>query len=121
MEGHKIIKAMRIYLGMSQREAAEKLGIYLSVYQKYENIPGFVMRANFTRVCKILEFMHLDPNKFFMERYELTEAGYEVTARETTGTPTNQQKRILRECCPVRYIRCRNRITEVTILSSDLK
>ncbi|MGB4093772.1 MAG: helix-turn-helix transcriptional regulator [Ruminococcus flavefaciens] len=40
MEGHKIIKAMRIYLGMSQREAAEKLGIYLSVYQKYENIPG---------------------------------------------------------------------------------
>ena len=92
MEGHKIIKAMRIYLGMSQREAAEKLGIYLSVYQKYENIPGFVMRANFTRVCKILEFMHLDPNKFFMERYELTEAGYEVTARETTGSPTNQQK-----------------------------
>ena len=35
MEGHRIIKAMRLYLGMSQREAAEKLGIYLSVYQKY--------------------------------------------------------------------------------------
>ncbi len=51
MEGHKIIKAMRIYLGMSQREVAEKLGMYLSVYQKYENIPGYVMQANFFRVC----------------------------------------------------------------------
>ena len=121
MEGHKIIKAMRIYLGMSQREAAEKLGIYLSVYQKYENIPGFVMRANFTRVCKILEFMHLDPNKFFMERYELTEAGYEVTARETTGSPTNQQKRILWECCPVSYVWGVDKITGEKILSSSLR
>ena len=81
MEGHKIIKAMRIYLGMSQREVAEKLGMYLSVYQKYENIPGYVMQANFFRVCKILELMQLNPNKFFMERYELNKVGYEVASR----------------------------------------
>ena len=54
MEGHRIIKAMRLYLGMSQREAADKLGIYLSVYQKYENIPGYVMHASFSRVCRIM-------------------------------------------------------------------
>ena len=121
MEGHLIIKAMRLYLGMSQRELAEKLGIYLSVYQKYENIPGYVMHASFSRVCRIMELLHLNPNKFFMEKYELNDVGYEVASRGTTGSPTNQQKRIVRECCPVRYIRSRNRITEVTILSSDLK
>ena len=121
MEGHKIIKAMRIYLGMSQREVAEKLGMYLSVYQKYENIPGYVMQANFFRVCKILELMQLNPNKFFMERYELNEVGFEVVSRRTTGEPTNEQKRKLRECCPVVYIRGVDKTTGEKILSANLR
>ncbi len=121
MEGHKIIKAMRLYLGMSQREAAEKLGIYLSVYQKFENIPGYIMQADFSRVCKILEFLHLNPNKFFMGQYELNEAGYEVVARGTTGTPTNQQKMTLRECCPISYVRGVDKVTGGKILSSSLR
>ena len=121
MEGHKIIKAMRIYLGMSQREAAEKLDIYLSIYQKYENIPGFAMHANFSRVCQIMELLHLNPNKFFMEQYELNEAGYAVTARDTTGAPTNQQKGMLRDCCPVSYVRGVDKSTGEKILSTSLR
>ena len=39
-DAHKIIKAMRFYLGMTQEEAAKRCGISLCVYQKYENIPG---------------------------------------------------------------------------------
>ena len=121
MEGHRIIKAMRIYLGMSQREAAEKLGIYLSVYQKYENIPGYVMHASFSRVCRIMELLHINPNKFFMGQYELNEAGYEIVERGTTGALSNQQKRILQECCPVSYVRGVDKITGEKILSSSLR
>ena len=121
MEGHRIIKAMRIYLGMSQREAAEKLGIYLSVYQKYENIPGYVMHASFSRVCRIMELLHLNPNKFFMEQYELNDVGYEIVARGTTGALTNQQKRMLMECCPVSYVRGVDKVTGEKILSSSLR
>lgn len=121
MEGHKIIKAMRIYLGMSQREVAEKLGMYPTVYQKYESKPGFIMQANFFRVCRILELMHLNPNKFFMEQYELDELGYEVTSKETTGEPTNEQNRKLRECCPVRYVRSVDKTTGEKMLSTYLR
>ena len=121
MEGHKIIKAMRIYLGMSQREVAEKLGMYLSVYQKYENIPGYVMHASFSRVCRIMELLNLNPNKFFMGQYELNEVGFEVVSRGTTGEPTNEQKRKLRECCPVVYIRGVDKTTGEKIVSTYLR
>jgi DNA-binding XRE family transcriptional regulator len=40
-DAHKILKAMRIYLGMSQTETAKKVGISLCVYSKYENVSGF--------------------------------------------------------------------------------
>jgi len=121
MEGHKIIKAMRIYLGMSQREAADKLGIYLSVYQKYENIPGYVMHASFSRVCRIMELLHLNPNKFFREQYELNEIGYEVASKGTTAPPKKEQIRRLRECCPVSYVRGVDKVTGEKILSSSLR
>ena len=99
MEGHRIIKAMRLYLGMSQREAAEKLGIYLSVYQKYENIPGYVMHASFSRVCRIMELLHLNPNKFFMGQYELNDVGRKITSRGTG--PINHIMRKTLQNCPV--------------------
>jgi len=42
MEAHKIIKAMRIYLGMTQEEVAKKAGISHEVYFTYENEPGYI-------------------------------------------------------------------------------
>ena len=121
MEGHLIIKAMRLYLGLSQREVAEKLGLGLSFYQKHENIPGYIMRVDFERVCKLLELLKLNPNKFFMERYELNEVGYEVVSKGTTGTPNKEQKRMLRECCPVVYIRGVDKNTGEKIVSYNLR
>ncbi len=34
MDEHKIVKAMRIYLGMTQPEVAKKAGISVGVYYK---------------------------------------------------------------------------------------
>lgn len=39
MEAHKIIKAMRLYLGMTQEELARKAGISPGLYFRYEKVP----------------------------------------------------------------------------------
>ena len=79
------------------------------------------MQANFFRVCKILELMQLNPNKFFEERYELNKVGYEVASRGTTASPTKHQIRRLQECCPVSYIRGVDKETGEKILSDSLR
>ena len=84
-------------------------------------IPGYVMHASFSRVCRIMELLHLNPNKFFMEQYELNEAGYEIVTRGTTGALTNQQKRMLWECYPVSYVRGVDKVTGEKILSPSLR
>ena len=79
------------------------------------------MRMDFERVCKLLELLKLNPNKFFMERYELNEVGYEVVSKGTSDTPNKQQKRMLRECCPVVYIRGVDKTTGEKIVSNNLR
>ena len=79
------------------------------------------MHASFSRVCRIMELLHLNPNKFFMGQYELNEAGYEVASRRTTAPPKKEQIRRLRECCPVSYVRGVDRVTGEKILSSSLR
>ena len=102
MEANKIVKAMRIYLGLTQAEAAKKFGIPLSIYAKYENIPGFIMKGRFLSVYMLLEDLQLNPKKFFEGKYELTEIGREITSRGT-GPLTQKQRKALQNCRPVRF------------------
>ena len=99
-EGNRIIKAMRLYLGMSQAEAAKKIGMAFSVYARYENIVGHIHRGNFTDVCRILEVLHLNPQKFYQDKYELNELGELITSRGT-GPLNHLLRKSLRNCCPV--------------------
>ena len=99
-DAHKIVKAMRIYLGMSQAEAAKKAGISEAVYQKYENCPGEIMKGRFFAVYRILEIMHLNPKKFLQGKYELNALGYQITSRGT-GPINHILRNSLRTCCPV--------------------
>ena len=102
MEANKIVKAMRIYLGLTQAEAAKKFGIPLSIYAKYENIPGLIMKGHFLSVYMLLEDLQLNPKKFFEGKYELTEIGKEITSRGT-GPLTQKQRKALQNCRPVRF------------------
>ena len=100
MEGNKIIKAMRIYLGMSQAEAAQKVGISEDVYQKYENFPGEILNGHFEAVYRILVVMQLHPKKFLQGKYELTEIGRKITSRGT-GPISRDLREELKKCRPV--------------------
>ncbi|MGB4092823.1 MAG: hypothetical protein WBK46_12935 [Ruminococcus flavefaciens] len=84
-------------------------------------ILGYVMHASFSRVCRIMELLHRNPNKFYMGQYELNEAGYEVASRKTTAPTKKEQIRRLRECCPVSYVRGVDKVTGEKILSSSLR
>lgn len=96
-EAHKIVKAMRIYLGMTQAEAAKKVGISLDAYVNYENIPGRILRGHFSTVFRILEVMHLNPKKFIQGQYELNEAGRKITSWGT-GPINHIMRKALRDC-----------------------
>ena len=101
MDENKIIKAMRIYLGMTQAEAAKKVGITEDVYQKYENRPGEILNGHFDAVYRILVILHLNPKNFLQGKYELTDIGRQITSRGTCPI-THAQREILRKCRPVR-------------------
>ena len=100
MEAHKIVKAMRIYLGMTQEEAARKIGISQSVYAKYENVPGELLKGQFCDVYRILVTMKLDPRKFLEGEYVLSSLGYQV-ASHGIGPLSRVLMKSVRTCCPV--------------------
>lgn len=100
MEAHKVIKAMRIYLGLSQEEIAKKAGISHLLYHRYENEEGKILRGNFSEVCMILKILHLNPRKFYHGEYVLNEAGYKAAAHRR-GRVNFLLRKSVQKCCPV--------------------
>ncbi len=99
-EAHKVIKAMRIYLGLSQEEVAKKAGISHLVYSRYEKEVGYILRGGFSEVCMILKILHLNPRKFYKGQYVLNETGYKAVAHRK-GRVSYLLRRSVQKCCPV--------------------
>ena len=100
MEGHKIIKAMRLYLGFSQEVVAKRTGIAPETYSRYEKKPGYIMKARFSDVCRILKVLNLDPRKFYHGKYVLNAVGY-TAANQKSGRMNHVLRKSLQKCCPV--------------------
>ena len=99
-DAHKIIKAMRFYLGMTQEEAAKRCGISLCVYQKYENIPGELFIGRFSGVYRMLRMLNLEPGDLLAGNYKLNDLDHRVTSRRT-GPLNTILRKALQNCCPV--------------------
>ncbi len=99
-EAHMIVKAMRIYLGITQSEVAEKVGISASTYTSYENTPGELLKARFCVVYRILEAVHLNPKKFMQGKYVLDDLGRQITMQKT-GRISHIMLKMIRNNCPV--------------------
>ena len=101
MEAELIIRAMRLYLNLTQGMVAEMLGITATAYARYEKEPGYIERdENYTEVCRILKLLQLDPKKYFQGEYDLNEAGYRAASRRRGGI-NKKLRRSLQQCCPV--------------------
>ena len=99
-EAHMIVKAMRLYLGMTQPEVAKKVGVSVGVYLKYENDPGELLKGRFCVVYRILEVVHLNPKKFMQGKYVLDDLGRQITAPHT-GRMSHILLKMTRNKCPV--------------------
>ena len=100
MEGHKIIKAMRLYLGLSQKVVAKRTGIATETYSSYEKKNGYIMKARFSDVCRILKVLHLNPRKFYQGKYDLSAMEYRA-ANQKSGRMNHVLRKSLQKCCPV--------------------
>lgn len=101
MEAERIIRAMRLYMNLTQGMIAEMLDITTTAYARYEKEPGHIIRKeNYAEACRILKILQLDPQKFFQEEYELNEAGYRAASRRR-GSLNKKLRKSLLKCCPV--------------------
>ena len=70
----RLLKTMRDYLDITQKDAAAKIGIPLSTYQKFETGERNLRTASFTITCKVLYALELNPGDFYEGNYEYREA-----------------------------------------------
>ena len=47
------LKALRVNMGLSQREAAEKIGIYIDTLRNYENGRTYPDQPTIERMCEV--------------------------------------------------------------------
>ena len=59
------LKAQRLRLGLTQQQVADKAGILLQHYQKFEGGERKLRTASFEVACRVLEALELDIVEYF--------------------------------------------------------
>ena len=70
------LKIRRQKLGLTQEEAAEKAGIRLSQYQRFESGDRELCAASFTVAYRVLKALDMDVERFAAGEYEIRELIY---------------------------------------------
>lgn len=70
---HDILYEHRIGLGLTQKQAAEKAGLSLSSYQKFECGYRNIMTASFCVACRLIEALDMNVSDFYHKDYILGE------------------------------------------------
>lgn len=68
-----ILKERRINLKLTQQEVAEKAGILLQQYQKFESGERKIESATFQTACRVIEALNMDITKFYHREYSLSD------------------------------------------------
>ncbi len=64
-----MLHEMRVRLGLSQAQIAEKAGITQQMYQRFESGKRNLMTSSFEVTCKVLEALDMDITKFYHGEY----------------------------------------------------
>ena len=59
------LKTQRLRLGLTQKQVADKAGILLQHYQKFEGGERNLRTASFDVACRVLETLEVDIVKYF--------------------------------------------------------
>jgi transcriptional regulator with XRE-family HTH domain len=77
-----ILKWARAKLGLSQQQVADKAGIHMQQYQKFETGTRDLSTARFHLACRVLEALELDMTRYFHGDYVLSEEYYDLPLKE---------------------------------------
>ena len=88
-----LLKEQRVVNGLTQQQVADKAGILLQHYQKFEGGERNLRTASFDVACRVLEALDLDIVKYFHYEYVLGEERYldsEGWKYKKTGKPVEE-------------------------------
>ena len=71
-----LLKEQRVIKGLTQQQVADKAGILIQHYQKFEGGERNLRTASFDVACRVLEALDLDIVKSFHHEYVLGEDRY---------------------------------------------
>ena len=75
-----ILKKKRIVQNLTQQQVADKAGIKLQQYQKFESNDRNIMTASFQLACRVIEALGMNVSDFFHGNY--------VIEKKSIWTPT---------------------------------
>lgn len=73
---YEILKEKRVVLGMTQQQVADKAGIRLQQYQKFEIGERNIKTASFQLACRVIEALGMNVSDFFHGEYSIGEEVY---------------------------------------------
>lgn len=68
-EYNYVLREKRLTSGLTQQQVADRAGIKLQQYQKFESGERNLRTASFQIACKVLEALDLDIVKYFHKEY----------------------------------------------------
>ena len=71
-----VLKKQRRQLGLTQQEVAEKAGINIKQYQRFETGERELTDASFVTTCQVLKALEMDAGKYATGEYEIKELIY---------------------------------------------
>ena len=90
---HNVLYEQRIVQGMTQRQVAERAGIQLQQYQKFESGDRNILTASFRIACRVIEALGMNISDFYHDKYVIGEEIYIVGKKlfyKKTGRPVDE-------------------------------
>ena len=73
---HSVLRERRVVLGMTQQQVADKAGIIVQQYQKFESGERDIMTSSFRTACRVIEALEMDVTDFYHGKYTIGEKVY---------------------------------------------
>ena len=92
-ETKNVLREKRAVLRMTQRQVAEKAGITLQQYQKFESGARNLRTCSFQLACRVIEALGMDISSFYHGKYAIGEEVYfenGVLKYRKTGIPRDE-------------------------------
>ena len=91
------LKERRVTSGLTQQQVADKAGIKLQQYQKFESGERNLRAASFQLACRVLEALELDITRYYHGGYDLQKT-LEVQKGKRRNGRGEEIDQIVKEC-----------------------